>query len=62
MKRKEYIGDGLYAELNTGSVVVTSENGVRVLDTVVIEPHTFQALFAFAVREGFILPDGTLPR
>lgn len=43
-KNKEYLGDGLYARHDGFGVWLTSENGVRVLNEVYLEPDVYEAL------------------
>lgn len=45
-----YLGDGLYADVKHGPVVITSENGINVLDRIVLEPEVFVALLRFVAR------------
>lgn len=45
-----YLGDGLYADAPHGDIVITSENGINVLDRIVLEPEVFVALLRFAAR------------
>lgn len=41
---KGYLGDGLYADFDGFAIVLTSEDGVRVLNRVVIEPEVWLEL------------------
>ena len=48
-KAKEYLGDGLYAELqDSGNIIVTSEDGIQVLNEVYFEPVILAQLIRFA--------------
>lgn len=52
---KRYLGDAVYAEsfqtiLGTVGVRLTTENGIRTTNTIVLEPEVLTALNAF-VRE-----------
>ena len=35
--RKDYIGDGVYCDFDGYAFVLTSENGVQILDRIVVE-------------------------
>ena len=46
--RKTYLGDGAYADIDTGgSLVLTAENGIMATDTVVLERDVLIALLDF---------------
>lgn len=47
---KEYLGDGLYVRIEFGSLVLTSENGIKILDRVVLEPQVWEALLDYVAR------------
>jgi hypothetical protein len=47
---KQYIGDGVYADFDGYYLVLTSENGLRVLNTIYIEPEVLQELEAYIDR------------
>ena len=44
---KIYIGDGVYAEYDSYQIKLTSENGIEVLDTIYLEPRTFENLIEY---------------
>lgn len=45
---KIYLGDGAYADINDcGDLVLTTENGISVQNTVVLEPEYYAVLEAF---------------
>lgn len=44
---KRYIGDGVYAEFDGYSIVLTTENGVSVSNRIVLEPEVMHAFRAF---------------
>ena len=47
----EYIGDGVYVDRNEyGDVVLTTENGVRTTNTIVLEPIVWEKLSAWVSR------------
>ncbi len=41
---KEYIGDGVYAAFDGFALILTTENGIEVTNTVVIEPREWATL------------------
>jgi hypothetical protein len=41
---KEYLGDGVYAELQDNDLILTTSNGMRDTNTIVLEPAVLQAL------------------
>ncbi len=45
--RKTYIGDGVYAQYDGYSVVLTTEDGIAVQNTIVLEPVVITALIEF---------------
>ena len=50
-KKKEYIGDGVYAELDEfNSIVLTTENGIQTTNSIVLEPAVMQSLLDFYKR------------
>lgn len=50
MPRKEYIGDGVYVDYDGFSIVLTTENGVEVTNTIVLEPSVYGALVEWVER------------
>ena len=46
----EYLGDRLYVRIEFGSLVLTSENGIKILDRVVLEPQVWEALLDYVAR------------
>jgi hypothetical protein len=44
--RKEYLGDGVYAEFDSATldVTLTTENGIETTNTIVLEPEVLDAL------------------
>lgn len=44
---KRYIGDGVYVDWNGWALVLTTENGIDVTNTIVVEPEVYGALTAF---------------
>lgn len=54
MDSKIYIGDGAYAAINSiGELVLTTENGMSVQNTVVIEPEVYPKLEEFVKQLRF---------
>jgi hypothetical protein len=46
--RKTYLGDGVYAVMDEyGAVVLTTENGIRATNTIVLEPEVYDALVTY---------------
>jgi hypothetical protein len=47
MHKKVYLGDGAYVEFDGFAFILTTEDGERVTNTVVLEPEVYRALVAF---------------
>lgn len=47
MERKRYIGDGVYVEFDGQGLVLTTENGIEVLDRITLEWETYNRLISF---------------
>lgn len=48
MKAKRYIGDAVYAEIDEhGRLVLTTEDGIRATNTIVLEPEVWSALAVY---------------
>ena len=47
---KEYIGDGVYARQEHDTIVLTTEDGIAITNTIVLEYDVWFALKAFAKR------------
>ena len=47
---KQYLADGVYAELANGELVLTTENGISIQNTIVFEPYTLVAFFEFLMQ------------
>ena len=49
---KSYLGDGVYADLRneTGSIVLTTEDGIGAMKIIYLEPEVYAALVAFVAR------------
>lgn len=50
---KQYIGDGVYAEDDGWDIILTTEDGITVHNTIVLEPSVVESLerYIAAVRE-----------
>ena len=42
-----YLGDGIYAELEMGAIVLTTDNGYRPTNRIVLEPEVCEALLRY---------------
>ena len=47
---KTYLGDGCYADFDGYSYVLTTEDGIRTTNTIVLEPEVLVALQIFVMR------------
>jgi hypothetical protein len=47
---KQYIGDAVYADFDGYAIVLTTENGIRATNTIVLEPEVFTALLQWRER------------
>lgn len=47
---KVYIGDGVYVDFDGYGFILTTENGIEVTNTVVLEPEIFDSLVAYVSR------------
>lgn len=47
---KEYLGDGVYAVFDGHAIVLTTENGVCITNTIYVEPQVLEALLAWIER------------
>lgn len=47
MINKRYLGDAVYAEYVSDRLVLTTENGVSITNTIVLEPEVCQAFSQF---------------
>lgn len=50
---KQYIGDGVYVEIDdqTDDLVLTTEDGIRVTDRIVLDAGVWQALREYEARQ-----------
>lgn len=47
MKNKCYLGDGVYIAHDGYSLILTTENGISITNTIVLEPEVVAALSAY---------------
>ncbi len=47
---KAYIGDSVYVDFDGDSLVLTTENGYRATNTIVMEPAVYEALTLYVER------------
>lgn len=45
--QKSYVGDGVYAVFKGGQLVLTTENGVKATNTIILEPEVWSALVTY---------------
>ena len=51
MNTKVYLGDGVYVRFDkTGDVVLTTENGISITNTIVLEPEVVQSFQLYLSR------------
>jgi hypothetical protein len=50
METKVYLGDSVYAELESGMIKLTTENGFGASNIIYLEPEVFDALTLFVAR------------
>ena len=47
---KDYLGDGVYVEIDRGMLKLTAENGIFSTDTIYLEPQVYEALIRYVER------------
>ena len=47
---RTYLGDGVYAELENGMIKLTTEDGIRVTNTIYLDATVFDALVKWLER------------
>lgn len=47
---KEYLGDGVYIATDGYNIVLTTENGINVQNTIYMEPEVIKAFFELLKR------------
>lgn len=50
--RKAYIGDGVYVVYDGYGLILTTENGIEVTNTIYLEPSVFSALYQYVQSIG----------
>lgn len=48
--RKQYLGDGVYADVSGYRIVLTTEDGERITNTIYLELETLEALLKYNYR------------
>jgi len=52
MKPKQYLGDAVYIKQGRfGDYILTTEDGIRVLNEIILEPEVTQALLEYINKE-----------
>jgi hypothetical protein len=52
---KAYLGDGVYIEFDEVDLVLTTEDGVRITNRIVLEPEVYRHLLEYArVQAGWV--------
>ena len=44
---KAYIGDAVYAQITDGELTLTTENGIRATNTIILEPEVLSTLMVY---------------
>jgi hypothetical protein len=47
---KQYLGDGVYVDIDERGLLLTTENGIEVTNTIVLEPEVWEALQRYLQR------------
>lgn len=47
---KSYLGDGVYVDFDGFSLVLTTENGIEVTNTIVLEPEVYSELTRYVAE------------
>ena len=48
--KKDYLGDGVYVKLLDYGIELTTENGIEITNTIVLEPDVYSALLIFVAN------------
>ena len=48
--KRVYLGDGVYAQYKGENLVLTTDNGVTVTNTIILEPETWYELVRFMAK------------
>lgn len=57
---KSYLGDGVYVEVESGMLKLTTENGIRATNTIFLEAEVYKALTDYVEHKYWCLRDGAL--
>jgi hypothetical protein len=57
---KVYLGDGVYADFDGFNLVLTTENGISVQNTIYLEPQVFNHLLLYVDRLRLEVSDAAL--
>lgn len=49
-EQKDYLGDGVYVAIEHGELLLTTEDGIRVTNRIVLEGPVYAALVAYVHR------------
>ena len=44
---KQYLGDGVYADMENGMIKLTTENGIEATNTIYLEEEVYEALLNY---------------
>lgn len=47
---KDYLGDGVYVDVEKGMLKLTMENGIETTNTIFLEPEVYEALVRYVER------------
>ena len=47
---KQYIGDAVYVDFDGFMLILTTENGIKVTNTIALEPEVWEFLKAYVTR------------
>jgi hypothetical protein len=47
---KAYLGDGCYVDVDGYALVITTEDGIRATNRIVMEPEVYSALIQYVAR------------
>jgi len=50
---KTYLGDGVYVQARDRDIILTTEDGISVSNTIYLEPSVLHALLQWLKTEGF---------
>ncbi len=50
LDKKRYIGDGVYVQYHGPGILLTTEDGIRTTNTIVLEPEVLYELERFIVQ------------